>query len=90
LAPADRITLMDIVAATEATLIAELHPAKMNIAALGTVVPHLHWHIVPRFQDDPAYPSPVWNMPPSASDPAADDDVLARIGKRLETLVRRG
>lgn len=34
---------------------------KINIAALGNMVPQLHIHIIARFRDDPAWPSPVWN-----------------------------
>jgi diadenosine tetraphosphate (Ap4A) HIT family hydrolase len=35
-------------------------PARMNYANYGNVVPHLHWHIVPRYRDDP-----WWGGPPS-------------------------
>ena len=44
----------------EKTLIAELNPVKMNIAALGTAVPHLHFRIIPRFADDATFPKPAW------------------------------
>ena len=37
-----------------------LHPDKLNIAALGNVVPQLHVHIIARFAADEAWPSPVW------------------------------
>jgi diadenosine tetraphosphate (Ap4A) HIT family hydrolase len=32
----------------------------VNVASLGNVVPHVHWHVVPRFHDDSHFPSPVW------------------------------
>jgi len=35
----------------------------MNLASLGNAVPHLHWHIVPRFGDDPHFPQPIWSTP---------------------------
>ncbi len=35
---------------------------KMNIAALGNQVPQLHVHVIARFQDDPAWPAPVWGF----------------------------
>jgi diadenosine tetraphosphate (Ap4A) HIT family hydrolase len=38
-----------------------LHPDKLNIAALGNVVPQLHVHVIARFSNDAAWPSPVWN-----------------------------
>jgi len=35
-------------------------PYKINLASLGTVVPHLHWHVIPRFSDDRHFPAPIW------------------------------
>ena len=40
---------------------ADASPAKVNLASLGTQVPHLHWHVIPRFTDDPHYPQPIWS-----------------------------
>lgn len=37
-------------------------PDKMNVAALGNVVEQLHIHIIARFQDDAAWPAPVWGV----------------------------
>ena len=60
LAPADREHLMRIVFRVEAALRALLEPHKINLASLGNLVPHLHWHVVPRFADDSHFPNPVW------------------------------
>ena len=49
---------MNIVFAVEAALRALLAPHKMNLASLGNQVPHLHWHVVPRFADDSHFPQP--------------------------------
>ncbi len=57
---ADRDHLMRVVWATEAALRAQLAPDKMNLASLGNVTPHLHWHVIPRFADDSHFPHPVW------------------------------
>ena len=35
-------------------------PAHMNVAALGNQICHLHWHIIPRYQDDPRWGAPIW------------------------------
>jgi diadenosine tetraphosphate (Ap4A) HIT family hydrolase len=51
---------MRVVSVVERTLIADLKPVKMNIAALGTASPHLHFHVIPRFADDATFPEPVW------------------------------
>ena len=37
-----------------------LHPDKLNVAALGNVVPQLHVHVIARFTTDAAWPNPVW------------------------------
>lgn len=57
---AERDHFMRVVSILERTLIAALAPVKMNIAALGTASPHLHFHVVPRFADDATFPEPVW------------------------------
>jgi diadenosine tetraphosphate (Ap4A) HIT family hydrolase len=56
----DRDHLMSAVAIVERTLIRLLEPHKMNLAAMGTGAPHLHFHVIPRFVDDPTFPEPVW------------------------------
>ena len=59
--PADeRTRLMNTVFATEATLRELLHPDKINLASLGNVAPHLHWHVIPRYRDDRHFPAPIW------------------------------
>lgn len=63
LSPEERIGLMNAVWAVEEVLRAELKPHKINLASLGNVVPHLHWHIIPRWQDDPHFPAPIWATP---------------------------
>lgn len=60
LVPAERRLCMDAVVQVEETLRAHLRPAKINLAALGNAVPHLHWHIVARFEWDSHFPAPVW------------------------------
>lgn len=60
LAPGERTRCMHIVFAVEAALRAQLAPDKINLASLGNQVPHLHWHVIPRFEDDAHFPDPVW------------------------------
>jgi diadenosine tetraphosphate (Ap4A) HIT family hydrolase len=40
-----------------------LAPTKVNLATLGNVVPHLHWHVIARFDWDSHFPAPVWAAP---------------------------
>jgi len=60
LAPADRQMVMAVTFAVESGLRKLLQPAKINLASLGTAMPHVHWHVVPRFADDSHFPEPVW------------------------------
>ena len=44
----------------------DLSPAernKINLASLGNVVPHLHWHVIARFENDANFPAPIWAAP---------------------------
>ena len=49
-----------VVLAVERALRDTLRPEKINLASLGNQVPHLHWHVIPRFADDAHFPDPVW------------------------------
>ncbi len=60
LAPEQRSALMQVVCKVEAVVRRALQPHKVNLASLGNVVPHLHWHIVARWTDDPHFPQPIW------------------------------
>jgi len=57
---ATRQRLMQVVFAAEQALRELLQPAKINLASLGNMTPHLHWHVIPRFADDKHFPGPVW------------------------------
>jgi diadenosine tetraphosphate (Ap4A) HIT family hydrolase len=58
----DRGHFMAVVFAVEQALRESMHPDKINLASLGNQVPHLHWHVIPRFADDAHFPDPVWAM----------------------------
>lgn len=60
LAPTDRMALNDAVWHVELALREVMAPGKVNVASLGNMVPHLHWHVIPRFADDAHFPNPVW------------------------------
>lgn len=68
---ADARELIDLDAAQQTQLLEEVNrvsralkrlfrPHKLNIAALGNLVPQLHVHLIARYRDDPAWPAPVW------------------------------
>lgn len=76
---AQRARIMDAVFATEAALIDILRPDKINLASFGNVVPHLHWHAIPRFSDDPHFPNPVWGAKLRETPRALPADFAARM-----------
>jgi diadenosine tetraphosphate (Ap4A) HIT family hydrolase len=57
---AQRAAFMAVVFAVEAHARRCLEPDKMNLASLGNLTPHLHWHVIPRWRDDRHFPGPVW------------------------------
>ena len=63
LSAAERATGMDLMLGVEEVLREHLQPLKINLASLGNVVPHLHWHIIARFDWDSHFPAPVWGPP---------------------------
>ena len=73
---AARTHVMRVVAGVEKGLRDLLAPDKVNLASLGNLVPHLHWHVIPRFTDDPHFPEPVWGDRKRAVCPRAFDRAL--------------
>ena len=55
-----RTAVMEEVAAVASALHTLFRPDKINYELLGNMVPHMHWHIVPRFRSDPLWPRPIW------------------------------
>ena len=71
----DRAHFMGIVFAVEQVLREVLRPEKINLASLGNQVAHLHWHVIPRFRDDPHFPQPVWGERQRAANSSPDAPV---------------
>ena len=44
----------------EIEMIAYFNPKKINIASFGNYMPHVHWHIMARFEEDSYFPEPMW------------------------------
>jgi len=58
-----RSEVLEEVTAVASALYNLFKPAKMNYELLGNMVPHMHWHLVPRFASDPLWPRPIWAEP---------------------------
>jgi len=85
LSAAEQAELLRVVLLVEQVQRAELKPDKVNLAAFGNVVPHLHWHVIPRWQDDPHFPQAVWAALPHADlkTQAAQEARRARVQQQL-------
>ncbi len=60
LLPEERQQVMNVVFSVERVLRAVLQPTKINLASFGNMVPHVHWHVIPRYANDVHFPNPVW------------------------------
>ena len=81
--------LMRVVFAAEAALRKVMQPDKINLASLGNVVPHLHWHVIPRFEDDPHFPNPVWSVRLRNTPYATSPNLLERLTATLSQQLAR-
>jgi diadenosine tetraphosphate (Ap4A) HIT family hydrolase len=93
LAAPERELCMAAVAEVELLVRQHLKPDKVNLAALGNVVPHLHWHIVARFAWDSHFPAPVWasaNRAVSPGDLAALEALLPALDKAIAARLAGG
>lgn len=91
----DLVDLIDVDAADRATLTAEVDATaralkaiteceKLNVAALGNVVPQLHVHVIGRRHSDAAWPKPIWGAAPArAYDPAIRDGFVRTLQRAL-------
>lgn len=69
LSAADQRHLLDVLMATERAVIAAVQPDKINLASFGNMVPHLHWHVIPRWRDDSHFPGAIWAAPQRSASP---------------------
>jgi diadenosine tetraphosphate (Ap4A) HIT family hydrolase len=84
LAAADRATLFEEVSRVGEELMRVCPGDKLNLGALGNLVPQLHLHLVVRSTDDPAWPGPVWGH--SAAQAYAADALGERLALLREAL----
>ncbi|MCH7343692.1 HIT family protein [Pelomonas sp. CA6] len=82
----ERRDCMEAVAAIEAAMRSELHPDKINLASLGNMVPHLHWHLIARFRTDSHFPNPIWGERQREADPALAQQLAASLPRLDERL----
>jgi diadenosine tetraphosphate (Ap4A) HIT family hydrolase len=86
LSAAERMHCMEAVTAVEQALRDHLAPTKVNLAALGNMVPHLHWHVIARFSWDSHFPAPVW-APVQRPSPEGEEAALRARLPAVEALM---
>ena len=74
-----RTHFMAVVLAVEQAVREVITPDKINLASLGNVVAHLHWHVIPRFRDDRHFPNPIWGTPQRESTPPNIPDLAEKL-----------
>ncbi len=75
LTPEQRSQLMRVVCLVEQVQRDVLKPTKVNLASLGNMVAHVHWHVIPRYADDACFPNPVWALTPEQAKKAKRNGV---------------
>jgi diadenosine tetraphosphate (Ap4A) HIT family hydrolase len=88
---ADRSALMQTVCKVEQVIREVMTPHKINLASFGNMVPHLHWHVIPRYLDDAHFPNPVWaaanaDLPDVSARTALLPALRAELQKRLHSI----
>lgn len=94
LEPARRQYLMDVVFTVEAVVRRFFAPEKINLASFGNMVPHVHWHVIPRWSDDRHFPEPIWGavhregrvVRPTVS----NEDLATALAEALASIEQRG
>lgn len=84
LTPGEQHTLMAEITFVSRRLERLTNADKMNVAALGNMVPQLHVHVIARFNSDPAWPGPVWGKVPAA--PYGDGQKATMLASLREAL----
>ncbi len=84
LGPAHRTTLMEEISLVSTVMRDVFRPTKLNVGALGNVVPQLHVHVVARFAGDDAWPGPVWGTTPERYRPDDIERNIAPLRFRLD------
>ena len=82
-----RARLNHVLMLIEKAVLEVMSPDKVNLAALGNMVPHLHWHVIPRFEKDVCFPGSVWSEKLRVQDESHLDIQVAKV-PRLKQKIR--
>ena len=78
-----RTELMNTVFAVESAVREVMQPEKINLASLGNMTPHLHWHVIPRYLDDKNFPNPIWGAAIRSTRITDTNDIRERLSAHM-------
>ena len=81
----DREHLMATVYTVEAAIREVMKPDKINLASLGNLTPHLHWHVIPRYRHDKHFPQPIWGARQRAGKPSLSPGWQTRLKENVSS-----
>ena len=84
----ERVALMDVVWQVESAVREVMQPHKVNVASLGNMVPHVHWHVIPRFADDAHFPTPIWGEAKRSPEAATLESRRAKLPALRNAILR--
>jgi diadenosine tetraphosphate (Ap4A) HIT family hydrolase len=84
-----RARMMKTVFAVEMALREIFNPDKINLASLGNKTPHIHWHVIPRFENDKHFPNSHWGMTERDTNAVAlDESTINALSDKVSTLIK--
>ena len=83
LSEGERSVFMEVVFVVESALREVMQPDKVNLASLGNMTPHLHWHVIPRYNLDKHFPNSIWGLSQRAGISHQPPDLQTRLAKSL-------
>lgn len=89
LPPTERARMMKTVFAVEAALREMFNPDKINLASLGNKTPHVHWHVIPRFENDKHFPNSHWGEALRDGNPdQLNEQTKTALAEKISTLIQ--
>lgn len=79
----ERLGIMQITFTVEQVLRDVLKPTKINLASLGNKTPHIHWHVIPRFENDVNFPEAIWSAAVRQTNKPTVDGLFAILQAKL-------
>ena len=89
LAPMQRARMMKTVFAVETALRENFNPDKINLASLGNKTPHIHWHVIPRFENDKHFPNSHWGDAVRDGNAVALDEIaIKKLTEKVSSIIK--